>query len=185
MKNVEDSIQEGWLWEYVNTRRPREERPQRSPRRPTEHRENRWPERQEERQPEVLEERPLPEIQTIAREPATGDSNRARKAYDRTPPLQIMNLGPWPKKLSCIEKITLSFWEDEPFLIYHSHTDSLVVALLISNHRVQHILVDGGSSTDILYLSLFEKWGSTIKTWSPLKLPSLGSTGGVLVQKEV
>ena len=37
------------------------------------------------------------------------------------------------------------------------HTDALVVTLTIANHNVHHILVDNGSSIDILYWSTFKK----------------------------
>jgi hypothetical protein len=37
------------------------------------------------------------------------------------------------------------------------HTDMLVITLIVVNHNVYHILVDNGSSADILYWSAFKK----------------------------
>jgi hypothetical protein len=55
-----------------------------------------------------------------------------------------------PKARKC-EKQVISFSDDDYVGISLPHTDPLVVTLAIANHRLHRILVDTGSSADILY----------------------------------
>ncbi|XP_057248568.1 uncharacterized protein LOC130590366 [Beta vulgaris subsp. vulgaris] len=57
------------------------------------------------------------------------------------------------------------------------HDDPLVVTLRISNCLVHRILVDGGSSANILYLSTFEKLMIGREYLKPVRYPVIGFTG--------
>ncbi|XP_022159110.1 uncharacterized protein LOC111025549 [Momordica charantia] len=46
--------------------------------------------------------------------------------------------------------VTIEFSEDEATHLLHPHNDALVIALKIANVKVHRILVDGGSSANIL-----------------------------------
>ena len=41
----------------------------------------------------------------------------------------------------------------------HPHDDSLVVRVVVANKKVQRVLVDNGSSADIIFASSFDKMG--------------------------
>ena len=42
------------------------------------------------------------------------------------------------------------------------HSDALVIKLKLNSHRVCRVLVDTGSSADILFIDAFEKWGTRL-----------------------
>ncbi|XP_048498252.1 uncharacterized protein LOC125496747 [Beta vulgaris subsp. vulgaris] len=75
----------------------------------------------------------------------------------------------------------MSFTLEDAKHVVYPHDDPLVVTLKISNCLVHRILVDGGSSANILYLSIFEK---LMIGWEYLKLvgyPVIGFTGASVV----
>ncbi|XP_012835110.1 PREDICTED: uncharacterized protein LOC105955856 [Erythranthe guttata] len=57
------------------------------------------------------------------------------------------------------------------------HNDALVISASISNYLVKKILVDGGSSADIIYYDAFEKLGIANAKLAPVKTPLVGFTG--------
>ena len=61
------------------------------------------------------------------------------------------------------------------------HDDPLVVTLKISNCLVHKILVDGGSSANIRYLSTFEKLMIGREYLKPARYPVIGFTGASVV----
>lgn len=46
----------------------------------------------------------------------------------------------------------ISFSEEDALNLHQPHNDALVVSLTIANIKVHRILIDGGSSADILSL---------------------------------
>ncbi|XP_012829108.1 PREDICTED: uncharacterized protein LOC105950302 [Erythranthe guttata] len=57
------------------------------------------------------------------------------------------------------------------------HNDALVISASISNYLVKKILVDGGSSADIIYYGAFEKLGIANAKLAPVKTPLVGFAG--------
>jgi hypothetical protein len=53
------------------------------------------------------------------------------------------------------EAITFSSRDEEG--VFYPHDDALVVTMMIGNYNIHRILVDNGSSADILFLPAFEK----------------------------
>ena len=92
---------------------------------------------------------------------AGGSSNKARKTLTRhakNPPMQVtlvMQCCDEPQE----EHYPIVFTEEEARPVHHPHNDSLVVTILIANKRMGRILVDGGSSADIMTLEAFDKMG--------------------------
>jgi hypothetical protein len=60
-----------------------------------------------------------------------------------------------PKSRRC-EFLQLGFSDEDYGGVSLPHTDALVVTLAISNHKIHRILVDTGSSADILYKLAFK-----------------------------
>ncbi|XP_058099750.1 uncharacterized protein LOC131244110 [Magnolia sinica] len=106
--------------------------------------------------------RPIEEIRTIVGDhQGEGDSNNARKNHARNisrPESEIMILSR-PTKERKKEKHYISFADEDARGICHPHDDALVIILTIANHRVFRILVNIGSSTDILFTQAVDKMG--------------------------
>ncbi|XP_012833010.1 PREDICTED: uncharacterized protein LOC105953875 [Erythranthe guttata] len=66
------------------------------------------------------------------------------------------------------------------------HVDALVVTTTVANFLVKKILVDGGSSADIMYLHAFKQLGIDNVRFNPVSTPLKGFTGeGILSMGEV
>jgi hypothetical protein len=64
-----------------------------------------------------------------------------------------------PTKSAKIESVVLSFFEEDARGVIMPHDDALVVTLTVANHGIHRILVDNGSSVDILYWLAFQQMG--------------------------
>ncbi|KAL5582998.1 hypothetical protein UlMin_015440 [Ulmus minor] len=93
--------------------------------------------------------------------PATGETNRARKNYarqSRTDPFpHQVNLTGHKEKIPRLSDDPIIFTEGEARGLWHFHTDAIVVTLCIAGRKVFRILVDNGSSADILFKSTFNR----------------------------
>ena len=77
-------------------------------------------------------------------------------------------------KLSKIEITIISFMDDEARQLIHLYIDALVVTLNVANKRVFRILIDTGSSADILFASAFHQMNVGGATPRPIKMPLYG-----------
>ena len=63
------------------------------------------------------------------------------------------------------------FIEDEVRTVHHPHNDSLVITILVANKKMDRVLVDSGSSADIMTLDVFDGMGLNrgdmrcVETW--------------------
>jgi hypothetical protein len=62
-----------------------------------------------------------------------------------------------PPKSQKRDAQVIGFSDDDYAGVCLPHTDALVLSLVIANHKIHRILVDTGSSADILYRSAFEQ----------------------------
>ena len=94
---------------------------------------------------------PVGEIKTIIGGPAFGGTSRAsRKAYAR----QVHNIMvvQRPQKNAHLDDQVISFSEEDARGTHQSHDDALIVTINIVGFTTRRVLIDNGSSTDILYL---------------------------------
>ncbi|KAL5543710.1 hypothetical protein UlMin_007494 [Ulmus minor] len=101
------------------------------------------------------------EARVIIGGPATGYTNRARKNYARQArsepfPHQV-NLAEHKNKAPRLSNEPIIFTEDEASGLWHPHKDAIVVALRIAGQKVYKILIDNGSSADILFRSTLNR----------------------------
>ena len=141
-RQIEELIKQGKLQRFVE-RGQREGRPQ-GPR--------------QQRPPvEVLPRPPLlGEIYVITGGVATGGTSRSsRKAYAR----QIHNVLVTQKmdKKPRLEDLPITFAEEDARKVFHPHDDALVVTLEIAGYSTRRVLIDNGSSADIIYLMAFQQ----------------------------
>ncbi|KAL5551378.1 hypothetical protein UlMin_001554 [Ulmus minor] len=159
---IERLIQRGQLRNYVrgNNQRPR-------------------PQAQENQQP-VQEGEDL-EVRTIIGGPATGDTNRARKNYARqtrsAPYPQQVNLAEHRDKIPRLSNDPIIFTEEEASGLWHPHKDAIVVSLRIADRKVYKILIDNGSSADILFRSTLNRMNLVGAKFEPIKSALYGFTG--------
>jgi hypothetical protein len=82
----------------------------------------------------------------------------ARKAY-------VRQMGSWsevfalerPTKTPRKEFVVITFSEEDEMGVSLTHNDALVITLTVANHVVHRILVDNGSSTDVLYWPMLQQ----------------------------
>ena len=65
--------------------------------------------------------------------------------------------------------------------IHHPHDDAIVITLLIADYTTRRVLVDNGSSADILYYPAFQHMRSGRDQFRPMNSPLVGF-GGMMVQ---
>jgi ribonuclease HI len=142
----------------------------------------------EERQRNVREEQQPHPNQEVVREIHTisggiaggGESNSARKAYARSMQGQEVYSLNRPIKTAKIEPVVLSFSEEDARGVVMPHDDALVVTLTVANHGIHRILVDNGSSADILYFPAFQQMGIDRERIKPFASPLVGFGGEVV-----
>ncbi|KAJ8512769.1 hypothetical protein OPV22_003203 [Ensete ventricosum] len=107
------------------------------------------------------------QINVIFGGPASGgDSSSARKAYARS------EVGKRPTHDEDLD-ITFKSGGEE----YPCHDDVLVISICMANAYVKRVMIDTGSSTDILYFDAFQKLGLTDKDLVTLTSTLTGFTG--------
>ncbi|XP_052289963.1 uncharacterized protein LOC127899864 [Citrus sinensis] len=120
-------------------------------------------------------EREQPTIQVIAEGPTlAGDSNRARKNYGRyalTNKEVLFNL-PAAKRAK-VRQVPIMWTDDDEECVLYPHEDTLVIKATVAGKEFQQILVDTGSSVDILFKSTLDEMGiadlKLERTNTPLK----------------
>ena len=53
------------------------------------------------------------------------------------------------------DKQPITFTDEDAERIHHPHDDAIVITLLIADYTIRRVLVDNGSSADILYYPAF------------------------------
>ena len=98
---------------------------------------------------------PLGEIRMIIGGGSTGQSSRSRKTYLKV--VQNIQLSGRSPKTRTTEKQPITFMDEDAARIHHLHDDAIVITLLIADYTTRRVLVDNGSSTDILYYPAFQQ----------------------------
>ena len=131
----------------------------------------------------------LNDVRTIFGGPETGDSSRARKSYAREAKdfdgAQYVNMTEHIAKFSKMENVAITFTEEEAKKLLHPHNDALVISLRIANSRVHRILVDNGSSADILFKSALTRINLGGAKLTPVLTPLYGFAGECVRAEEV
>ena len=84
---------------------------------------------------------------------AAGSSKKARKTYLRM--VQSVQLTGTVPKIARREGPVIGFSEEDARHLHHPHDDALVVSMRVGDYNMHRVLVDNGSSTDILYYPSF------------------------------
>ncbi|CAH9058198.1 unnamed protein product [Cuscuta europaea] len=123
--------------------------------------------------------KPRMEVKVIFGGGETGDSNAERKRFERS--LYVGSVSTPPQKKGKTDPITFG-----PADLPNSpspHRDELVVSMCIDNALIRRVLVDTGSSVNVLYLQSFEKMGLQRSQLTHLRTP-LASFAGNCIEAE-
>ena len=104
-------------------------------------------------------QQPLGEIQVISGGFAgEGESSSARKAHLRS--IRSTEIA----EIQAVSKVprldtSITFSDSDMEGCQHPHEDPLVVRTVVANKTVHRVLIDNGSSSDIIFASTFDKMG--------------------------
>ena len=114
---------------------------------------------------------------------AGGTSRSSRKAYAQ----QIHNVLVTQKvtKAPRLDDIPIIFTEEDARRIHHPHDDALVVTLEIVRYATRQVLIDNGSSVDIIYLPAFQQMKIDKSKLLPFDTPLIGFVGSIVYPQGV
>ena len=96
---------------------------------------------------------PLGEIRVIIGGTSARQASKSKKTYLKV--VQNVQLSRQSPKTKGIDKPTISFTDKEAERIHNPNDDAIVITLLIADYTTRRVLVDNGSSVDILYYPVF------------------------------
>ena len=88
---------------------------------------------------------------------AIGSSKKARKTYLRM--VQNVQLTSSVLKITRRESPIIGFSEADARRLHHLYDDALVVSIQIEDYNMHKVLINNGSSADILYYPAFQQMG--------------------------
>ena len=96
---------------------------------------------------------PLGEIRIIIGGNSTGQLSKSKKAYLKF--VHSVQLSGRSLKAKSTDEQPITFTDKDAERIHHPHDDAIVITLLIADYTTRKVLVDNGSSADILYYPAF------------------------------
>ena len=105
-----------------------------------------------------------------------GESSSARKAHLRS--IKLAEIG----EIQAVSKLpqldtSIAFSDSDLEGFQHPHDDPLVVSAVVANKIVHRVLVDTGSSADIIFTSAFDKMGIGRERLEPVNTHLRGFSG--------
>ena len=150
-REIEYLIQRGYLRRFISPGNQAQSQAQNQNQSPTQ--------QPPPRQATTQHQQPLGEIHVISGGFAWGgESSSARKAHLRS--IRSAGMG----EIQAVSKLpridtTITFSNSDLEGCQHPHDDPLVVRAIVANITVHRVLVDNGSSADIIFTSAFDKMG--------------------------
>ena len=105
----------------------------------------------------------------------TGSSKKTRKTYLRM--VQNVQLTGSVPKIARRESPIIGFSMEDARRLHHPHDDALVVNVRVRDYNMHRMLVDNGSSADILYYTAFQQIGINRARLTPTNAPLVGFGG--------
>ena len=97
----------------------------------------------------------LGEIRVIIGGTSAVQSSKSKKTYLKL--VQNVQLSGRLPRMKGTDEPAISFTDEEAERIHHPHDDAIVITLLIVDYTTRRVLVDNGSSADILYYPTFQQ----------------------------
>ena len=83
----------------------------------------------------------------------SSSSKKACKTYLRM--VQNIQLTGYAPKMTRIDNPVIGFTEEDARRLHHPHNNALIVSIQVGDYNTYRVLVDNGSSADILYYPTF------------------------------
>ena len=122
---------------------------------------------------------PLGEIRIIIGRTSTGQSSKSKKTYLKV--VQNVQLSGRSPRTRSMGESAISFTDEDAKRIHHPRDDAIFITRLIANYTTRRMLVDNGSSADILYYPAFQQRRLGRDQLRPVCSPLIGF-GGMKVQ---
>ena len=103
---------------------------------------------------------------------STSQSSKSRKTYLKV--VQNVQLSGRSPKTKTTNEQAITFTDEDAIRIHHPHDDVIVITLLIADYTTRRVLVDNGSSTDILYYPAFQQMNLGRDQLRPVHSPLVG-----------
>ena len=71
--------------------------------------------------------------------------------------MQNVQLSGRSLRMSGVDEPAITFTDEDAGRIHHSYDDAIVITLLIADYTTKRVLVDNGSSANILYYPTFQQ----------------------------
>ena len=104
-----------------------------------------------------------------------GSSKKARKTYLRM--VQNVQLTGVMLKVARREGPIIEFLEEDARRLHHPHDDALVIRLWVEDYNMHRVLINNGSSVDILYYPAFQQMRIDRERLIPTNAPFVGFKG--------
>ena len=85
----------------------------------------------------------------------TSSPRKAQKTYLRM--VQNVQLTSVVLKMPRVNNPIIGFLKEDARCLHHSHDNALVVSIQVGDYKIDWVLVDNGSSVDILYYPAFQQ----------------------------
>ncbi|XP_075645638.1 uncharacterized protein LOC142616731 [Castanea sativa] len=108
-----------------------------------------------------------------------GQSSKSRKTYLKV--VQNVQLAGRSPRTRDTDEQAIMFMDEDAERVHHLYDDAIVITLLIADYTTRRVLVDNGSSTNILYYPAFQQMRLGRDQLRPVNSPLVGF-GGMKVQ---
>ena len=71
--------------------------------------------------------------------------------------VQNIQLAGFIPKMARVDNPIIGFSEEDARRLHHPHDDALIISIWVEDYNTHQVLVDNGSSADILYYSAFQQ----------------------------
>ncbi|XP_030939926.1 uncharacterized protein LOC115964822 [Quercus lobata] len=120
----------------------------------------------------------LGEIRVIIGGTSTGQSSKSRKTYLKI--MQNIQLSGRSPRTRAMDEQAITFTDEDDERVHHPYDDAIVITLLIADYTTRRVLVDNGSSANILYYPAFQQMRLGGDQLHPVNSPLVGF-GGIKV----
>ena len=117
----------------------------------------------------------LREIRVITGESSIGQLSKSRKTYLKL--VQNVQLSEQSPRTRTTDEQEITFTDEDAERVHHPHDNAIVITLIIVNYTTRRVLVDNGSSANILYYPAFQQMRLGRDQLRLVNLPLVGFDG--------